>query len=177
MLLVAGAGYGNYALISGQDERIQVLVLVRDVPWGQPVRDADLAVANAVADPQVEMITAVSRESVVGKVAATNLSGGSFLQARDVTARSIPGRGEQVFGLLCKPGSLPAQGVRPGDPVAVAAAGSGQTAVFRARIVDVAPPDASGSVTVDVLVPVDRAADATAAAVGPVIVSLLGPEN
>jgi Flp pilus assembly protein CpaB len=173
VMLVAGTGYGNYVLISSQDERVQVLVLARDVPWGQPIRDADLAVAQAVSDPQVRMIPAASRASVVGKVAATNLAEGGLLQLQDITVRPVPGRGEQIFGLLCKPGTVPAHGIRPGDPVAVTpTAGPG----FRARVADVAEPDASGSVLIDLIVPTDRAADAAAAASGSVI-SLLGPDN
>ena len=177
VLLVAGAGYGNYLLISTQNERVQVLVLARDVLWGQAIQAADLAVAQAVVDPQVQMVSAVSKDTVVGEVATTDLAEGAFLHPRDLTGQPVPRRGEQVFGLVCKLGTLP-RGVRPGDPVAVAPITNGQTAgtVFRARVVAVAPPDSTGSVTVDVVVSTERAGDAVAAASGSVIVSLLGPE-
>jgi hypothetical protein len=181
VLLATGAAYGNYVLVTAQDERVQILVLARDVLWGQQLDEGDLAVAQAVADPQVHHTDAAARTAVIGKVAAVHLTAGRVLTSEDLTDRAVPGASEQVVGFLCKPGTLPSRGVRPGDPISVVPVSSGQTTsapqAFRGQVAGIGQVDVNGAVTVDVLVPADRAAEAAFAAAGPVIISLLGPQN
>ena len=186
VVLAAVAAYGNYALIAGQDERVEVLVLTRDVGWGQRIGEADLGVAKAVPDPRLAAIPAGDRVRVVGQVTRASLPAGTVLAPGQLTAQPVPGPGERLVGLAVKPGHLPARGLAPGDLVQVTpvAGGTGTDAgpaatstagPFRARVLDVGPPDSAGAVTVDVLVGSDTAPAATSAAAGQVVLVQLGP--
>ncbi|MFD8497747.1 SAF domain-containing protein [Amycolatopsis sp. NPDC059657] len=181
VVLAAVAGYGNYALLSAQDERVPILVLARTVAWGHTITDADLAIAQTVPDAAAHTVPATRRAAVVGKTATGTLHAGRVLATDDVAAQVIPGAGQRVIGLLCKPGQLPARGLTPGDLVQVSPAaqpGSDRApggAAFQARVTDVGASDPNGAVTVDLLVGADAAGAAVAAASGGVVVALLGP--
>ncbi|WP_344869492.1 SAF domain-containing protein [Amycolatopsis ultiminotia] len=186
VVLAAVTAYGNYALIVGQDERVDVLVLVRGIGWGQQISDADLGVAKAVPDQPLASIPAVDRDRVVGQVARSTLPPGTLLAASQFTAQPVPGPGERLVGLAVKPGHLPARGLSAGDLVQVIAVmnspgtdasqtAESPSAPFRARVLGVGPPDSTGGVTVDVVVGVDASAAATNAAAGQVVVVQLGP--
>lgn len=186
VVLAAVVAFGNYALIAGQDARIDVVVLTRDVGWGQRISDSDLGVAKAVPDQGVSSIPARDRAGVVGQVARSALPAGTVLAPGQVSAQPVPGPGERLVGLAVKPGHLPARGLSPGDLVQVSpvAGGTGTDAgqasastagPFRARVVGTGPPDSTGAVTVDVVVGADSAQAATSAAAGQVVVVQLGP--
>src|SRR5947199_18845 len=111
---------------------------------------------------------------------------GRLLGPGRLTAQPVPGPGEELVGLPVKPGHLPARGLSPGDLVQVTTVPGGagtdaspspaSTVVpFRARVLDVGPPDPTGAVTVDVLVGADAAQAATGAAAGQVVLVQLGP--
>ncbi|HWD05818.1 MAG TPA: SAF domain-containing protein [Amycolatopsis sp.] len=186
VVLAAVAAFGNYALIAGQDARIDVVVLTRDVGWGQRISDGDLGVAKAVPDQGGSSIPARDLAGVVGQVARSSLPAGTVLAPGQVSAQPVPGPGERLVGLAVKPGHLPARGLLRGDLVQVSpvAAGTGTDAgqasastagPFRARVVGTGPPDSTGAVTVDVVVGADAAPAATSAAAGQVVVVQLGP--
>ncbi|WP_244287174.1 SAF domain-containing protein [Amycolatopsis rubida] len=186
VVLAAGAASGNYVLIAGQDERVDVVVLTRDVGWGQRIGDGDLGIAKAVPDQGLSAIPAADRAGVVGQVARSALPAGSVLAPRQLSAQPVPGPGERLVGLVVKPGHLPARGLLPGDLVQVSpvaggtGADLGQPSVsvsgpFDARVVGTGPPDSTGAVTVDVVVGADAASAATGAAAGQVVVVQLGP--
>lgn len=185
VVLAAIVAYGNYALIAGQDERVDVLVLAQQVRWGQQIGQGDLTVAKAAPDARLAFIPAGERAEVVGATARSNLPAGSVLALGQFTRQPVPGPGERLVGLLVKPGHLPARGLSPGDLVQVIPATAGtdsdasQTPVsaapFRARVLGVGPPDSTGAVTVDVLVDADTAQAATSAAAGQVVLVQLGP--
>lgn len=186
VVLAAVVAYGNYALIAGQDERVDVLVLARPVSWGQRIGAGDLGVAKAVPDPNAASIPASDRAEVVGQVARATLPVGTVLAPGQLTQQPVPGPGERLVGLPVKPGHLPARGLAPGDLVQVSPVTGGtgtdadQTpastaALFRARVLGVGPPDSTGAVTVDVLVGPDAAKAATSAAAGQVVLVQLGP--
>ncbi|KAA9159427.1 hypothetical protein FPZ12_020190 [Amycolatopsis acidicola] len=185
-VLTAVVAFGNYALITGQDDRIDVLVLARNVGWGQSISDDDLGVAKAVPDQPLASVAVADRSEVVGKVARSALPAGTVLARSQLSAQPVPGLGERLIGLPVKPGHLPARGLSPGDLVQVSPVSSstgtdaGQASAstaspFRARVVDVGPPDSSGAVTVDVVVGTDVAQAATSAAAGQVVMVQLGP--
>lgn len=186
VVLAAVVAYGNFALIAGQDERVDVLVLTRDVGWGQRIGEGDLGVAKAVPDQRLASISASERAGVVGQVARSTLPAGTVLAPGQLTAQPVPGPGERLVGLPVKPGHLPARGLAPGDLVQVTpvAGGTGTDAgqttastagPFRARVLGVGPPDSTGAVTVDVLVGADTAQAASSAAAGQVVLVQLGP--
>ncbi|NKQ54538.1 hypothetical protein HFP15_16785 [Amycolatopsis sp. K13G38] len=185
-VLAAVVAFGNYALIAGQDARIDVVVLTRDVGWGQRISDGDLGVAKAVPDQGVSSIPARDRAGVVGQVTRSALPAGTVLAPGQVSAQPVPGPGERLVGLAVKPGHLPARGLSPGDLVQVSPvtggtgtdagqASASTAAPFRARVVGTGPPDSTGAVTVDVVVGADAAQAATSAAAGQVVVVQLGP--
>ncbi|WP_245633815.1 SAF domain-containing protein [Amycolatopsis jejuensis] len=186
VVLAAVAAYGNDALITSQDHRVDVLVLAREVSWGQPIRDTDLAVAKEVPGQPVASIPAGDRIRIVGQFARSTLPAGTVLAPGQLDPRPIPGPGERLLGLLVKPGHLPARGLAPGDLVQVSpvksdpGTGSGQlpdssAGPFRARVVGVGQPDSGGAVTVDVVIGVDASPAAVSAAGGQVVVVQLGP--
>lgn len=186
LVLAAVTALGNYALIAGQDERVDVLVLTRDVGWGQRLGDSDLGVAKAVPDQPFASIPAGDRARVVGQLARSTLPAGTVLAPSQLSAQPVPGPGERLVGLPVKPGHLPARGLTPGDLVQVSpvASGTGTDAgqgppaaagPFRARVLGAGLPDSTGAVTVDVLVGADAAQAATSAAAGQVVMVQLGP--
>ncbi|WP_245865206.1 SAF domain-containing protein [Prauserella marina] len=187
VVLAAIATYGNYALITSQDDRVDVLVLTREVRWGQPVAESDLGVAKVFPDQRLSFISASQRADTVGQVARGTLPAGTVLTPAQLGTELLPGPGERLLGLPVKPGNLPARGVAPGDLVQVSPAkdsagnndatqGSADMAKpLRARVVGVGPPDSTGAVTVDVVVGEDAARTATDLAGAPVVVVQLGP--
>ncbi|AGM07069.1 SAF domain-containing protein [Amycolatopsis keratiniphila] len=186
VVLAAVVALGNFALITGQDDRVDALTLTRDVDWGQRIEASDLGVVKAVPDQPLAFIPAGDRDRVVGQVARSVLPAGTVLVPGQLSGQPIPGPGERLAGLLVRPGHLPARGLSAGDLVQVTpvAAGNGsdvgQAPVnmsdpFRARVLGVGPPDSAGAVTVDVVVGADVADAATSASAGQVVLVQLGP--
>ncbi|WP_395110233.1 SAF domain-containing protein [Actinomadura sp. SCN-SB] len=145
-------------------QRVEVLMVVRDVPVGAKIGRADLAVTRAAVDPAVQAIPAAQADSVVGRIAATDLRTGSLLTHRQVTTALAPGQGQQIVAVGVRSAQLPAGGLRPGDQVLVVATpGSGGqdtaasaaaplTRDVAATVDRVAAPDADGMVVVNLLV-------------------------
>lgn len=188
-VLVAGGVSGNAALINAVADREPVLVLARDVPWGQRITGDDV---QAVALPSAVGHYAVrdaEREQVVGRVAAQNLHTGRLLAPGEVTRQVVPGPGQRVIGVRLEPGRFPARGLVANDPVAVHPAPDATSSAsaaeqpstpggdFFARVVRTSPPDADGAVVVDLLIPDSTAPTAVTAAVDGAQVSLLGPSR
>ncbi|MGK4593951.1 SAF domain-containing protein [Amycolatopsis sp. w19] len=186
VVLAAVVAFGNYALIAGQDDRVDVLVLTREVGWGQTIVEGDVGVAKAVPDQPLAFIPVGDKARVVGQVARSILPAGTVLAPGQLSGQPIPGPGERLVGLPVRPGHLPARGLSAGDLVQVTpiAASSGPdvgqapantSGPFRARVLGVGPPDSAGAVTVDVVVGTDAAHAATSASAGQVVVVQLGP--
>ncbi|MCK2241869.1 MULTISPECIES: SAF domain-containing protein [unclassified Crossiella] len=185
VVLATAAGFGNHLLIASYDARVAVLVLARTVEWGHRIVEADLAVAHIVQDPAAQMIRAEEQAAVIGKTAVTTLTTGSVLAPKQISDTPVPGAGQHLLGLGSKPG-LPARGLRPGERVLVTPVVSGQTgavetalrgAGFPARVFGIGGEPAQGTVTVDVVIATEHLDKATAAAAGPVIITVLGPGN
>ncbi|GAA2778835.1 SAF domain-containing protein [Crossiella cryophila] len=186
IVLTAGAGFGNVLLIASYDARVSVLVLARTVEWGQRITEADLTVARIVEDPIAQTIRADEQAAVIGKTAATTLTERSVLARQQLTDTPVPGPGQHLLGLGCKPGHVPAHGVRPGMRVQVTPISAGQAgnseattrgAGFQAQVVGISGALGASTATVDVVVPTEYLDRATAAAAGPVIITVLGPGN
>lgn len=188
MALVVGAVCGNVVLIDQIADRTPVLVLARDVPWGQPISGADLTPVELPSEVAEFATPQTRRGEVVGKTAGHTLRAGHLLAYSDVTAQAIPGPGQTVVGVRLEPGRFPARGLVPNDPVTVhpvpdedSSTSSGPTGqveaaeAFTARVVRASPPDADGAITTDLLIPSTTAPDAVEAAAGGAVISLLGP--
>ncbi|GAB2677321.1 hypothetical protein GCM10027271_42690 [Saccharopolyspora gloriosae] len=184
-LLMAGAVVGNAVLIGQMSGREPVLVLARDVAWGQPVSGDDVKTVDLPVEVGAFAVREVAQAGIVGQVAGRNLHAGDLLAPDDLAAQAVPGPGQWVLGLRLEPGRYPARGLAPNDPIAVhpapdegVSSGSGTQQSgqeFPARVVHVSPPDADGAITADVLIPESTAPAAVEAAVGGAQVSLLGP--
>lgn len=179
-MILAGSIAGVQTYVVTQNQTTSVLVLTRDVGWGQALADADLAVAEAVPDEHLQMVDAGDRARVVGRFASHTLAAGTLLTRAELTTARVPGAGELVVGVLLKPGGLPAQGVKPEDRVLLtpttAASSTGTAEVLPAPgvVLDAGSPDADGSMVVDVVIEGARAAIAAPAGAGQVVLSLEG---
>ena len=163
-VLVALAGLAAPVLVNGAGHRVPVLAVARTVHIGQALAEADVVVARVAADPALRPVPAADRDQVMGKVAAVELRPGSLLTADAVSGARIPAPGEQLVGVPVKPGQWPARGLVPGDRVLAVPATADQPAghadattspvrqPVAERVVEVGPPDADGTVTVDVAV-------------------------
>ncbi len=177
-LIVGFAAVGAYLYLQA-GAKTAVVVVVADVPAGQPITRADLSTV-AVAGG-VTAIAGDHLDSVVGQSAAVHLLPNMLLQRSMVTATGGLSAGEAAVGVAVKSGQVPADGLTPGDTVEVvelAAASSGgpgpaTVLVARAQVSAVREdPAQSGGTLATVVVPLDKAA-AVAAASGAGQVALI----
>jgi len=169
--LVALGGLTSGWLVTSTGDTSQVLALARPVPAGQALVRADLVVADVRPDPSLMTVPAAQVSSVVGLRAAAGLQAGALLTPTSVTAQVLPGSGSSLVGVFLSPAQLPAEPLLAGDsvrivdtPPAQADPPSAAPGSTRAQVVSVTAPDASGSATVDVLVPEGQAAGLAARA-------------
>lgn len=146
-------------LLAGSSDRAAVLVLARDVPYGQSLTAADLTTAEVLVDPGVRTVPASEMDTVLGQVAATGLAAGSLLAPGQVTAGFPPVAGQALVGLPVQAGHLPAGGLTAGDrvlvvdtPQADADPPAGTPASIPAQVVRVGEADLNGQIVVDVTV-------------------------
>jgi hypothetical protein len=140
-----------------------VLAIARPVAVGSVVTAADLDQARVASDPNLSPIPAAQQATVVGKIAAVPLVAGTLLTSSDLTATAIPARGQQLVGLLLKPGQLPARPLIAGERVLIVSTpgtqstGGGSASVTSgsvlATVADIGGVGEDGSETVDVSVP------------------------
>lgn len=163
-------------MVGAAGQRQEVLVLRQDVPYGQPVTDADLAVTRVSVDPGVEVVPAADRDRVAGLVAATTLTAGALLTPASVEAAGEPGPGRVLVPVPLAAERLPAGGLRPGDrilAVGTASAESASTLAIPSSVVRVGSMDVNGVSVVDVTVAAqDGSRLAVAAAQGAVAIVL-----
>lgn len=121
---------GLFGLAGGQmlTRHTRVLAVVRDVPAGARITDADLTVASVTSDPNLHPVEASQRAEVVGKNALVPLLRGGLLTRAQVGAGSGFTRGQMLVGLPCKPGQLPARGLTAGQQVLIVATPGGTSA-------------------------------------------------
>jgi len=118
---------GLFGLAGGQmlTRHTRVLAVVRDVPAGARITDADLTVASVTSDPNLHPVEASQRAEVVGKNALVPLLRGGLLTRGQVGAGSGFTRGQMLVGLPCRPGQLPARGLTAGQQVLIVATPGG----------------------------------------------------
>ncbi len=112
---------GIAALVLVVSKASPYLAVARDVQIGQQLGPEDLRVVYISRDPGLSTIPASQQASVVGKYAVTNLTAGTLLSPRAVTAQAIPGPGKQIVGVSLKPGQVPASALKPGAAVLLVA--------------------------------------------------------
>ncbi|ANZ13390.1 SAF domain-containing protein [Streptomyces noursei] len=167
VVLIAGGGVGGSMLYLHNGQRTPVLTVVRHIPVGATITDADLGEASVALDPSIRAVPSRDRGSVVGKRAAAALTPGSLLSSSQVTTATLLKSGEQLVPVGLKPEQVPASSgtfLFPGAQVQIVQVpGENQPAKtpgaqadgqpISARVVQVgAPAPGTGAVVVDVAV-------------------------
>ncbi|GAA1947464.1 SAF domain-containing protein [Kitasatospora viridis] len=121
--LIAAGGLGGAVLYNSTGQRIAVLALAHDVPYGQALTPDDLVVARIASDPALAPISAGDLNRAVGRRATTDLHRGALLLAADLTGAVVVQPGMQEVGLPVHPSQLPAAGVQVGTQVEIVEVG------------------------------------------------------
>lgn len=167
LMLVAVAVLTNVYLFRSSSDRVSVVRLARDVPVGQQLVRADVAIAWVALDTPVATVPGRQLAQVVGKRAAIGLYKGTLLAATQLTALASPARGQALVPVPLKSSAMP-PGLAPGWCVrvvftsgvpskgAASDTGSASAPVSAAddvlAVVDqVSEPDADGLATVSLL--------------------------
>jgi SAF domain len=108
-------------------DRVSVLALAHDVPQGQVVTKADLAVVGISLSGALTPVTADDVGLVVGRTAAVSLVRGTLLSRSELNVQKGLAKGKAIVGVATKAGQLPAGGVAIGDTVNVILTGSPAT--------------------------------------------------
>jgi len=116
-LVVAGA-LGAILLTSRAGQQVQALVLVRDVPIGQPLTAGDLRAEPVLAGSTVPLVLVDDAASMVGRVAAVPLRAGHLLAPDDAGGPSWPPPDRLLLAVAVSPGSYPPE-LAPGMHVLV----------------------------------------------------------
>jgi hypothetical protein len=146
-------------LVNSAGQRTPVITVVREVPYGSVVTEADLGTTNVSVDATVQTIPASEASTIVGSVAATNLVAGSLLGPAQLTTTAPPGTDQVLVAVAIPATRMPAGGLQAGDHVLVVdtpnpdAAPSGEPpGTIPATVVRLGPVDVNGITVVDVTV-------------------------
>ncbi|ARF77666.1 SAF domain-containing protein [Kitasatospora aureofaciens] len=151
--LIAAGGLGGAALYNSTGQRVAVLALARDVPWGQVITDDDLVVARIAGDPALHPVSAQDRSKAVGMRAATDLKRGSMLTGSDLAQGQTVQPGQIVVGVSAKRTQLPASRLQPGVQIVVVnTPDNGRPDSLAATVITVGRVDTDGSQVIDVAV-------------------------
>lgn len=118
-LLIALGGVGSWVGFSLLSERVQVLMVVADVPAGTQIGEEHLGQTRASLEPGVKSVPVADKGKVVGKRAKVALTAGSLLNRGQVTSEQLVKAGEQVIPVGLKPSLVPASSLAPGQPIQI----------------------------------------------------------
>ncbi|MFJ7249233.1 SAF domain-containing protein [Kitasatospora sp. NPDC098652] len=151
--LIAAGGLGGAVLYNSTGQRVAVLALARDVPWGQVITDDDLVVARIAGDPALRPVSAQDRARAVGLRAATDLKRGAMLTGSDLAQGLTVQPGQIVVGVSAKRTQLPASRLQPGVQIVVVnTPDNGRPDSLAATVITVGRVDTDGSQVIDVAV-------------------------
>ncbi|MBN9103114.1 MULTISPECIES: SAF domain-containing protein [unclassified Pseudonocardia] len=151
VLAVAGGLAGVYVYLSA-DDRTAVVGVMRAVPYGQRVVEADLREVRLPADSGLATVAWTDVRTVLGQVASTDLRPGQTLTRDAVGAQPVPGAGEAVVGMSVEAGQLPVMPLDVRDEVLVIDGKDPVAPSVRAVVLGAGATDVSGHRTVDLLV-------------------------
>jgi hypothetical protein len=132
-------------------QRESVVAMARPVLFGQTVTRDDVQEIALPSDTGLSTVPWSTVDSVVGRVATTDLLAGQAITPDAVSQAIPPGRGEAVVGVAVGPGRAPTTPLAPRDEVVVVAVDDPRPPQ-RATVLRVGEPDASGKRTIDLLV-------------------------
>ncbi|MEU8919851.1 SAF domain-containing protein [Kitasatospora sp. NPDC048545] len=151
--LIAAGGLGGAVLYNSTGQRVAVLALARDVPWGQVITEDDLVVARIAGDPALHPVSAQDRTKAIGMRAATDLKRGAMLTSGDLAQGLTVQPGQIVVGVSAKRSQLPASRLQPGvQLVVVSTPDNGRADSLPATVITVGRVDTDGSQVIDVAV-------------------------
>lgn len=101
------------------DRRVAVLVLRHNVGQGQVIGAGDLQVARLAPTPGIGAVSAGAESAVVGRRASAGLAAGQLLVPADVSSGPTLAAGQVEIGAALGQTQVPAEGVVPGEKVAV----------------------------------------------------------
>lgn len=158
IMLTALGGLLVAWLISAAGNRTDVVVMARDVAYGQTITADDLTLTAVAVDDLVDTTPADKLASVVGQVAAVDLVAGALLSGSQVTADTPPGDGQVLVPMPVATERLPAGGLHAGDRLLVVDAPSAGSdplptapATFKVTVVRVGEPDLNDVRVLDVV--------------------------
>jgi hypothetical protein len=158
ILAVLGA-LGALWLVSSAGDRVSVVALARDVPYGAVITEADLQVVNVSVDPALDVVPADRLSDAIGAVATVGLTSGALLTNGALGAERPPTAGEVMVGVAVPSGRMPTERLSAGDTVLVVEtpANDGESPTdlprtVRATVVRAGEPDINGLTVVDVTV-------------------------
>lgn len=170
----------------GSGHKQAVLAVVRAVPAGAVIVDADLRAISVSGAEGLRLVPGAERSAVVGKVATVPLAPRTLLARSQFGSGAVVAPGQAVVGVGLKGGQLPSS-LRPGDRVMIVDTGvspaspgvpaTNGSVLVPAATVFAGPPtsDPSSSTVVSIVVSaIDAPRVATAAAAGRVSLVLLG---
>jgi len=157
LALMAVGGLAGTMVLTSSAAKTRILVVSQPLTQGQVITAQDLTTASITLDPSLSTVAASDESRIVGKHAAAQLAAGSTLTMSDVTAQPLVAPGDQLVGILAKPGQLPGSPLAPGSQVLVvttpqpdSGAPTAPPQSLPAQVVRVGAPDSSGNVLVDV---------------------------
>ncbi len=143
-------------------DRQDVLVLVRDVPFGAVITADDVAVTAVAVEPEIDVVAAAALDDVVGSVAAGDLLAGGLLSSGMLREAAPPEAGQVLVPIAVPADRLPAGGLVAGAHLevvdtprsrAVAEGAAPQTTprAFTVEVIRLGQPDVNGVSVLDVL--------------------------
>ncbi|MFF2349677.1 SAF domain-containing protein, partial [Kitasatospora sp. NPDC058115] len=151
--LIAAGGLGGAVLYNSTGQRVAVLALARDVPWGQVLSESDLVVVRIASDPALKPLDAADRAKAVGMRATTDLHKGGLLTKSDLAQSLVLNPGQLLVGVSARRTQLPATRLQPGQPVIVVYTPDGARAeTLAATVYTVGRVDTDGSQVFDAVV-------------------------
>ena len=144
-------------------DRQDVLVLVRDVPFGAVITADDVAVTAVAVEPEIDVVAAGALDDVVGSVAAGDLLAGGLLSSGMLREAAPPEEGQVLVPIAVPADRLPAGGLVAGAHLEVVDTPRSRAAVegaapqttpraFTVEVVRLGEPDVNGVSVLDVVV-------------------------
>lgn len=118
-LIVVGA-LGGFYLFTNANQTVSVLAVREEVPRGEEITQANLAVVDVAAGSADNFLPLDDASEVVGQLASTDLAAGTVLTDANLGAPNVAD-GQAVVGVALTAAQLPSTQLRAGDSVVVVA--------------------------------------------------------
>jgi hypothetical protein len=179
-LIALGGGTGAW-LLSRSGETVTVLVMAEEVARGEVIAATDLTTSELPVDtPNLQVVPYEQLGSVVGQIAAVDLTTGALLGPDAFAQELVPAAGDSIVGVALTIAQLPSIGLAAGDSVRFVGTPQqggelpvAEPAVIEAQVINVAATDTG--VLVNVQVTSDQAPALAAMAATTRIALILDP--